>query len=211
MTIIAKQSWKASRPRSTSIRMKTSFGKIISGGVGMENGNETLKKYANRGCIGVRLCDDGSGFGHARFRCVCWQRSVGQPLSDFASQVSESARHRGSAGDAGSLHAELFRILRPRSEGARDRWTEPESRRLREVWLHRQWRLMHVPMRRARPSLPAKRSDPKCRRLKLMDCFAADSDDSSRSEPAVTMSDRSPRPEGRSEKPRVLDLIDCPS
>ena len=36
MIIIAKQSWKASRPRSTAIRMKTSFGKIISGGVLMQ-------------------------------------------------------------------------------------------------------------------------------------------------------------------------------
>src|SRR3984957_21209123 len=79
------------------------------------------------------------------------------PLSDRASQFRalqfrRSARHRGGPDGAGFLLAGLFRILRSRSEGARDRWTEPESRRLREVWLHRQWRrLTHVPMRGAPP------------------------------------------------------------
>ena len=148
------------------------------------------------GRIGLCLCACGSGCGRAQFRCACRQLRAGWPLSDRASQFRasqfrRSARHRGGPDGAGILLAGLFRILRFRSEEARDRWTEPESQRLREVWLHRQWRLTHVPMRRARPSLPAKRSNPKYRRLESMDCFAARSDDSSRSEPAVIMSDRS--------------------
>jgi hypothetical protein len=79
----------------------------------------------------------------------------------------------------------------PSPRKARDRWTEPESRRLREVWLYRQWRLTHVAMRRAARH---------CQRSKAIQgidgcnqwiALQASGDASSRSEPAVIMSDRS--------------------
>jgi hypothetical protein len=51
-------------------------------------------------------------------------------------------RDRTGPSDADFLLAAFVRILCSGSKEARDRWTEPESGRLR-VWLYRQWRLTH--------------------------------------------------------------------
>jgi hypothetical protein len=79
----------------------------------------------------------------------------------------------------------------PSPRKARDRWTEPESRRLREVWLYRQWRLTHVAMRRAA------RHCQRCKAIQSRGGYnqwiasQASADASSRSEPAVIMSEGS--------------------
>ena len=121
----------------------------------MENEMRLLKKCAHRGCIGLRLCDDGSGFGRAQYGCGSGQQGDGYPSSDLAARVRRSARNRAGPSGACVLLAAFLRILCSPSEEAGNGRVEPESQRLREVRLHRQRRRL----RRIRSSSRAEPSN----------------------------------------------------
>ena len=146
------------------MRARRRSARSIAGGVGMENEMRLSRSRHVELALACGFVLTALVFAAPYSVAEAGGATVSRDLALHERSV-DPRRRRAGPGNANALLAAVFRILRLRSKEAGDGWVEPEPQRLREVWLHRQWRL-----RRSRSPAGAERSNPGRRLRGLLRC-----------------------------------------